>query len=170
MTNGRTYYYIVAASNKAGESPFSLELQVTPSTTGSNKLTGTTIGTGGNTDDVFDGDLKTCFESDNGWVGLDLGTPSVVTKIRYTPRSDNTDTTSRMCNGEFQGANDSDFNHPVTLFKVLGTKGGAGTPVLIPQAIFNTTPFRYVRDVGPSGKSTIAEMEFYGYAGPSTGQ
>jgi hypothetical protein len=169
LTNGRVYYYVVTASNKGGESPISTELEVTPSSKGSNKLTGTTIGTGGNTDAAFDGDLKTCFESDNGWAGLNLGVPNVITEIRYAPRSDNTDTTARLCGGEFQGANDADFASPVTLFKVIASKGGAGTPVLIPQAIFNSTPFRYVRYIGPSGKSTIAEMEFYGFSASASG-
>jgi hypothetical protein len=169
LTNGTTYYYVVTASNNAGESPASLQQAVTPVPTGSNKLTGTTIGTGGDTAAAFDGDLKTCFESQNGWAGLDLGTPQIITEIRYAPRSDNTDTTSRMHAGEFQAANDADFTSPVTLYKVMATKGGAGTPVLIPQAIFNKTPFRYVRFMGPSGKSTIAEMEFYGYPSPATG-
>jgi hypothetical protein len=68
-----------------------------------------------------------------------------------------------MCGGEFQGANDPDFTNWVTLHRVLGTKGGAGTPVLIPQFIFNSTPFRYVRYVGHLGKSLVGEIEFYGY-------
>jgi hypothetical protein len=87
----------------------------------------------------------------------------VITQIRYSPRSDNTDTTARMCGGEFQGADDANFTHPVTLYKVLATKGGAGTPVLIPQGIFNSTPFRYVRYIGRSGNSLVGEIEFYGY-------
>ena len=142
--------------------------KVQPTATGSNKLTGTAMGDGGDFGKALDGDLKTYFESQNGWVGLDLGAPMVITEIRYSPRSDNTDTTARMCKGEFQGANDPGFTNAVTLFKVLGTKGGAGTPVLIPQAIFNPTAFRYVRYRGPDGKSTIAEMEFYGYSGSSS--
>jgi hypothetical protein len=91
----------------------------------------------------------------------------VITKIRYTPRSDNTDTTSRMCNGEFQGSNDPDFSNPVTLYKVLATKGGAGTPVLIPQQIHNNTAVRYVRFMGLKNQTTIAELEIYGRAGNS---
>jgi hypothetical protein len=168
LTNGRAYYYSVTASNQSGQSPASPGIEVTPSTTGSYKLSGTTIGKGGKTDAAFDEDLKTYFETDNGWAGLDLGSPYVITEIRYSPRSDNTDTTARMSGGTFQGANDPDFNNPITLFQALSSKGGAGTPVLIPQAIFNTTPFRYVRFLGPSGKATIGEIEFYGYPGSST--
>jgi parallel beta-helix repeat protein len=163
VSNGHTYYYVVTAVNKTGESPASVELKATPDQNGSAKLTGTTIGSGGDTAKAFDGDLKSYFETPNGWAGLDLGSPFVITKIRYSPRSDNTDTTSKMCNGEFQGADNADFSNPVTLFKVIASKGGAGTPVLIPQAIFNPKPFQYVRFTGPNGNTTVAEIEFYGH-------
>jgi hypothetical protein len=165
LTDGAAYYYIVAASNKAGESLPSTEIQVTPSPSGSNKLSGTTIGTGGKTDAAFDGDLKTYFESPEGWAGLDLGSPNVITELRYSPRSDNTDTTAHLCGGKFEASNDPDFTNAVTLYQVMATKGGAGTPVLIPQAIYNKTPYRYVRFIGPSGKSLVGEVEFYGYPG-----
>ena len=42
-------------------------------------------------DKVFDGDISTYFDTeapDNGWVGLDLGEPSVISKIRFLPRND----------------------------------------------------------------------------------
>ncbi len=170
--NGTAYYYIVVASNKAGDGKPSLEIKVEPSPAGSGKLSGTTIGTGGDTAAAFDGNLKTYFQSNNGWAGLDLGDAYVITEIRYSPRSDNTDTTAHLYGGEFQASADADFTNPVTLFKVVTTKGGAGTPVLIPQAIYNPTPFRYVRFIGSQGKSLIGEVEFYGYPGsaasPST--
>ncbi len=169
LTNGTTYYYNVTSSNEAGPSAASLGVAVTPSTTGSSKLSGTTIGVGGDTQAAFDGNLKTYFECNQGWAGLDLGSPSVITEIRYSPRSDNTDTTAKMSGGEFQGSNDPDFANPTTLFHVLSSKGGAGTPVLIPQAIFSSTPFRYVRYLGHSGKATIGEIEFYGYPASSGG-
>ncbi len=60
-----------------------------------NKLQGTAIGTPGtnatNTiDKVFDGNVDTFFEaaSNPSWVGLDLGEPRRITKIRYMPRTD----------------------------------------------------------------------------------
>jgi parallel beta-helix repeat protein len=164
LTNGTTYYYVVTATDATGESPVSLELSVTPNEKGSNKLSGTPIGSGGDYGMAFDGNLTTYFDSPNGWTGLDLGGTYVITKIQYSPRSDNTNTTARMCGGEFQGADDAGFTSPVTLYKVLATKGGAGTPVLIPQAIFNPTPFRYVRFIGRSGKTLVGEIQFYGYA------
>ncbi len=59
------------------------------------KLQGTVIGTPGvNTtrtnDKVFDGDTDTFFEaaSEKSWVGLDLGEPRRIAKIRYLPRTD----------------------------------------------------------------------------------
>jgi hypothetical protein len=169
LTNNAAYYYILTSENAHGRSAASLALEVTPGLRGSNKLAGRPIGSGGNPALAFDGLLTTYFEAANGWAGLDLGRPCVITEIRYSPRSDNTDTTARMCRGEFQGANDSAFTNPTTLYKVLATKGGAGTPVLIPQAIFNAAPFRYVRYIGPSGRSLVGEIEFYGYASDGAG-
>jgi hypothetical protein len=163
LKNGVPYFYVVRAMAAAGESPASVESSVTPDVQGSHKLAGTVIGNGGDCKAAFDGNLTTYFDSHSGWTGLDLGGVQVITQIRYSPRSDNTDTTARMCGGEFQGANNIDFTDPTTLYKVLATKGGAGTPVLIPQSIFNAKPFRYVRYIGPSGNSLVGEIEFYGY-------
>jgi hypothetical protein len=163
LANGTPYYYLVTASNKAGESGFSLPVKVTPDRQGSNKLTGTPIGVGPAIAAATDGNLTTCYENGSGWVGLDLGSPRVITEVRYAPRSDNTDTTAKLCGGEFQGSADADFAHPTTFYKVVATKGGAGVPVLIPQTIYVPAPFRYVRYIGPNGKCTIAEMEFYGH-------
>ncbi len=168
LTNNTAYYYIVTATNAAGTSAASLEVKAVPNAKGSNKLRGNVIGSGGNAALAFDEKLTTYFEAQNGWAGLDLGRPCVVTEVRYSPRSDNTDTTAKLCGGEFQGSNDPAFTSPVTLFKVIGTKGGAGTPVLIPQGVFNSTAFRYVRYVGASGRSLVGEVEFYGY--PSSGR
>jgi hypothetical protein len=166
LTNNRTYYYIVTSVNAAGESPASLEVQVTPTAAGSLKLAGTAIGEGGDFGKALDGDLTTCFDTQNGWVGLDLGGSYVITEIRYSPLSSNTDTTAKMYGGEFQGSDSPDFSNPTTLFTTIATKAGAGTPVLIPQAIFNSTPFRYVRYIGQNGKTTICEVEFDGHPAP----
>jgi len=61
-----------------------------------NILRGISIGTSSfnpmvSFDRVFDGDILTYFDAespDNGWVGLDLGEPSIISKIRYLPRND----------------------------------------------------------------------------------
>ena len=161
--NGAANWYIVSASNATGEGPPSLPLRAMASPNGSNRLTGKAIGVGSNAALATDGNLRTYYQDPNGWAGLDLGMPEVITGIRYSPRSDNTDTTAQMCGGEFQGAADPGFNTPTTFFKVLATKGGAGTPVLIPQSIYGAPPCRYVRYIGPGGKSLLAEMEFYGH-------
>jgi hypothetical protein len=164
LRNDAGYYYVVKAKNQAGESGPSVEVAAKPSRLGARRLTGSVIGVGKNLAAAFDGDLKTCFESSDGWVGLDLGEGSVITEIRYAPRADNTDTTSKLCGGQFQGANDPEFAAPVTLFEVRATKGGAVTHVLIPAAIFNPSPFRYVRYIGPNGREAlIAEMQIYGH-------
>ena len=165
LANGTPCRYMVTAANKAGESPASVEIRATPVTGGPGKLAGTPIGGDPKGALALDGNLRTFFENQNGWVGLDLGTPKVITEIRYAPRCDSTFTTARMCGGEFQGADDAAFSHPTTLYKVVATKGGAGTPVLIPQTIHCATPFRYVRFIGPGGKSLVAEIEFYGRPG-----
>ncbi len=162
LANGAPSRYVVTAVNKAGESPASLECLATPTASGPGKLTGAPIGGDPKGALAVDGNLRTYFESQNGWIGLDLGTPKIITEVRYAPRCDNTDTTARLCGGEFQGAVDAAFSHPTTLYKVIATKGGAGTPVLIPQSIDCTIPFRYVRFIGPSGKTLVAEIEFYG--------
>jgi hypothetical protein len=160
--NGTPYRYLVLASNQAGESPGSVEIRATPTAGAPGKLTGTLIGGDPKGALAFDGNLHTYFESQNGWAGLDLGGPKIITEIRYAPRADNTGTTARLYGGEFQGAADADFSHPATLYRVTATKGGAGTPVLIPQTIYGATPCRYVRFIGPGGKSLVAEIEFYG--------
>ena len=65
---------------------------------GGKKLNGTVIGTLGSwtnstmtRDKVFDGDVTTYFDADipdNAWVGLDLGEPAAISKIRFLPRFD----------------------------------------------------------------------------------
>jgi hypothetical protein len=54
------------------------------------KLLGSAMGSTGDTQKVFDGDVDTFFESASNpsWVGLDLGESHQVSKIRYLPRTD----------------------------------------------------------------------------------
>jgi hypothetical protein len=57
-----------------------------------NKLTGNAIGAPGTSpsmtrENAFDGDVATIASPSNAWVGLDLGKPTVVGRIRFLPRS-----------------------------------------------------------------------------------
>ena len=87
------------------------------------KLTGTVIGTPGafKGDDTgitkaFDGDTATfvdAAESTGGsgcWLGLDLGTPKTITRLRFFPRLE---WTGRMSGGKFQGSDTPDFSKDV---------------------------------------------------------
>ena len=53
------------------------------------KLQGTVIGETNAHTNVFDGDVDTYFEADtdDSWIGLDLGKPCRISKIRYLPRT-----------------------------------------------------------------------------------
>lgn len=158
------YYYVITAVNGTGESPTSLEITGTPSINGVGKLAGTVIGTVSSPGNAFDGNLTTVTGS-SGWVGLDLGSPKVVTEIIYTPLAQNEE--SYITGGQFQGATDAGFTTPVTLYTITSTKVGASTPIAIPVAIFNSTPFRYVRFYNGTNNSTIAEMQVIGVVGSS---
>jgi hypothetical protein len=162
MINGRKYYFEIVAANAAGLSAPGAAISMTPEPWGSMLLAGKIIGTVAHRQAAFDGNLRTC-TGQSGWVGLDLGSPKIITEIQYSPRADNLTTVYWMAGGRFEGSNSPDFTDPVTLFRIWGTKGGAVTPVLIPVAIFNATPFRYVRYIGLHN-STVAEIKFYGHA------
>lgn len=143
------------------------------------KLTGTIIGTEYSYDysrgqrsttvntrnDAFDGNLDTFFASydrSNTWVGLDLGTPHVITKVAWSPRNDGNGP-KRVCLGVFEGANSEDFIDavPIYIIKENGTIG-----VMSEGEVNVTRGFRYVRYVGPNdARCNIAEVEFYGEPG-----
>jgi hypothetical protein len=153
-TTGRTATGIVYAQ---GEAP-------------STKLTGTGIGTsgtwgGGNTfDKALDGNLTTAYDADSAtgdWVGLDLGTGSsnTLTKVRFAARAGHE---GRMAGGMIQGSNTADFSSGVVTLVTIN--GAQPSGVLTSQLILNnTTPYRYVRYLGPTdGWCNIAEIEFWG--------
>ena len=74
----------------------------------SNNQKSTTVNT---KDCAFDGDMNTYFASydrSNTWVGLDLGTPHVITKVRWSPKGDATGA-KRVRLGVFEGSNREDF-------------------------------------------------------------
>ena len=112
---------------------------------------------------VFDGNFSTYFSSYNlsfAWVGLDLGTQHIITKIAYSPRQCCPD---RLLLGIFEGANNPDFRDAVPLLMITEIPK---VNVLTEKSVNCTKGFRYVRYVGPSEACcNIAEIEFYGYEG-----
>ncbi|NDP19565.1 MAG: T9SS type A sorting domain-containing protein [Paludibacter sp.] len=133
------------------------------------KLTGTTIGTGGSgtsgatMDKVFDGNFTTFYDAvpaNGAWVGLDLGSAKVISKVKFAPRAS---WASRMNGGIFQGSNVSNFGTSVNLYTI------ASNPVentLTVGTVSNSTAFRYVRYLSPNnGYCNISELEFWGNSG-----
>jgi hypothetical protein len=139
------------------------------------KLTGKVIGTEGSYNDegntrdkAFDGDLQTYFDApnahgDDAWVGLDLGSPKVITEIKYAPRSDKGEMMQqRMVGGVFQGSSSADFrSKPVNLAVV---KEKPQLSKFTSVTVTNNTAFRYVRFLSPKqGIGNVAEIEFWGH-------
>ena len=96
--------------------------------------------------------------SANGWTGLDLGQPHIITIVGWqTGNAGNTTL------GIFEGANRSDFMDAVPLFII-----DEGSMVnQMNYAVVNCSRgFRYVRYVAPSGKQhLIPDVEFWGESG-----
>ena len=116
-------------------------------------------------DKAFDGDYNTFFASydrSNAWVGLDLGTPHVITKLGWSPRV--ADLGPQRCQlGVFEGANDPNFLDAVPLFIITNQPA---TKVMHYQKVNVSRGFRYVRYVGPHDvRCWISELAFYGYKG-----
>lgn len=115
--------------------------------------------------DVFDGDYNTYYASyarSYTWVGLDLGTPHIITRVGWSPRNDGKGP-ERVKLGVIEGANRADFLDAVPLYVidqagVIGQKHYADVHV--------SKGFRYVRYVGPNdARCNIAELAFYGQPG-----
>jgi len=134
----------------------------------SHKLTGKVIGTDGSfkgqgstRDKVFDGNLNTFFDPpeehrDDAWVGLDLGSPKIITQIKYAPRSR---FPGRMVDGKFQGCSSPDFDKDVVTFFTITESPPKN--VLTNKDVSESTAFRYVRYTGGQPLS-VAEIEFWG--------
>lgn len=114
---------------------------------------------------AFDGDLNTFYASygrSYTWVGLDLGTPHVITRVGWSPRNGGVGPESVVL-GMIEGANRSDFLDAVPL-SLIDQRGVIGE--MHYADIMVSKGFRYVRYVGPHDKRcNIAELEFYGHAG-----
>ncbi len=132
------------------------------------ELAGTTIGTAGSYQNrgntitkATDGNLSTFFDSaaaNGSYVGLDLGTPTVATQVRFAPRSGYA---ARMVGGVFQASNTADFS---TGTVTLGTITAApATGSLTTLLLNDVTAYRYYRYLSPAGSyGNIAELEFDG--------
>ncbi len=111
---------------------------------------------------AFDGDLSTFYASydrSNTWVGLDLGTPHVITGVGWSPRNDSQGQ-RRVRLAVFEGANREDFLDAVPLYMPAED----GTIGVMSYADVNVSrSFRYVRYVGPNvARCNVAEVAFYG--------
>lgn len=111
---------------------------------------------------VFDGNYETFYASNERsytWVGLDLGTPHVITKLGYAPRND---WAKRLLLGVIEGANREDFMDAVPLYVISEIPK---EKVMTEADIICSKGFRYIRYVGPNDvRCNIAELAFYGYA------
>jgi hypothetical protein len=131
--------------------------------TGYQKLRGTVMATVPDDDytrhkyNAFDTNEGTAFMAKevNGWVGLDLVGQYAISKIRIYPMPDRN---QLLVGSKIQGADNPEFNNPVTLFTVTGAPA-AGQYVT--YDISNAQTFRYVRCVNPDHRCSIAELEFY---------
>jgi N-acetylneuraminic acid mutarotase len=137
---------------------------------GSSKLTGILIGTAGSYQNkgntianAMDGNISSYFDAPagvQGWVGLALPTPEVITQVQFVPRSG---FASRMVGGLFQGSTTSDFSSGVTTLYTVSSSPAGG--VYTYEPITSTASFQYVRYLSPlSGSGNIAELEFDGFA------
>ena len=112
---------------------------------------------------AFDGNTKTFYASydrSRTWVGLDLGTPHVITKVGWCPRESQP---KRVQLGLFEASNSPDFLDAVPLYLIPEV----GVANKLQYASVNVSRgFRYVRYVGPNDvRCNIGELEFYGYEG-----
>lgn len=97
--------------------------------------------------------------SGDGWRGLDLGQPFVITQVGWNPIST---TTAEL--GLFEGANRSDFMDAVPLYM----HGGSSQAYKMNYAEVNCSRgFRYIRyhKSDMKGEYKISALEFWGHAG-----
>lgn len=112
---------------------------------------------------VFDGNFDTFFASydrSGTWVGLDLGTKHIITKVGYSPRKSQP---KRVCLALIEGANKSDFSDAMPIY-LIPDKANEG--VMTYAEVNCSRGFRYVRYVTPNDvRCNLAELEFYGVKG-----
>ena len=141
------------------------------------KLSGTVIGTTYSVDyntgqsstivntkyNVFDGNFDTYFasyERSGTWVGLDLGSKHIITKVGYSPRISQE---GRVQLALIEGANEPDFSDALPIYMI---KNSAPSGTMSYGEVDCSKGFRYVRYVSPNDvRCNLAELEFYGYEG-----
>lgn len=132
-------------------------------------LSGTRIGAEANISHpishAFDKKNTTYYQSltsSKGWVGLDLGSAHVITKIGWMPRSNY----SKRCQlAIFEGANNRDFSDAIPLYFI---ESGGTAGVMNYKDVSVSRAFRYVRYLGPNNSYCwVSGLEFFGY--PSEG-
>ena len=99
--------------------------------------------------DAFDGNLETfyaSYERSYTWVGLDLGTPHVITRVGWSPRNDGVGS-QRVQLGVFEGANLPDFSDALPIY-LIDQQGVIGKMSYTDTQ--QSKGFRYVRYVGPN--------------------
>lgn len=112
---------------------------------------------------VFDGDFETYFASydrSGTWVGLDLGSKHIITKVGYSPRISQP---HRVELAMIEGANNPDFSDALPIHMI---KQSAQERQMTYEETSCSRGFRYVRYVSPNDvRCNLAELEFYGYEG-----
>ena len=112
-------------------------------------------------DNVFDGDYETYFASydrSGTWVGLDLGSKHVITKVGYSPRITQS---HRVELAMIEGANNPDFSDALPIHMI---KQSAPERQMTYEETSCSRGFRYIRYVSPNDvRCNLAELEFYGY-------
>ncbi|NDP19568.1 MAG: T9SS type A sorting domain-containing protein [Paludibacter sp.] len=141
-------------------------INVSGMTNAERKLEGPTVSSapdsGNPTQNAFDGNFSTFFESTvgtGGWLGLDLGSPIVVSTVKLAPRKDQG---GRINSAKIQGASKADFSDAVDLF-IAADPAGYLADQLSVIPIVNAAAYRYVRLLTPGQWSfcNIAELEFW---------
>lgn len=114
---------------------------------------------------AFDKDFNTYFATDKrsyGWVGLDLSSPHVITRVGWAARNDGVGPGRMRC-GIIQGANSPDFFDAIPLC-IITENGKIGE--FSYGDVSCSRGFRYVRFVSTGdSRCNIAELEFYGHPG-----
>ena len=108
--------------------------------------------------EAFDDNLSTfyaSYDAEYAWVGLDLGSPHVITRVSVVPAGN---PIGYMQLGVFEGANEPDFSDAIPFFII---KDAPIIKQLNTYDVSCSRGFRYVRYVGPNGSHcNVAELAF----------